>query len=93
MGVIFEGGIRVPALISFPRRLPQGEVRNQEAMNIDWFPTLLELCNISYNKEAIDGKSLLPLIQNSTTLSPHDVLFFDSGIQWAVNAKRLEINL
>ena len=41
MGVIFEGGIRVPALISFPRRLPQGEVRNQEAMNIDWFPTLL----------------------------------------------------
>jgi arylsulfatase A-like enzyme len=81
---LFEGGIRVPAIISYPKELPQEEVRDQMAMNIDWFPTLLELCGVSYNQEEIDGKSLLPLIQESTSQSSHNVLFFDSGNQWAV---------
>lgn len=59
-------------------------MREQKAMNIDWFPTILDLCDISYELDKIDGKSLLPLIENSSKQSQHDVLFFDSGNQWAV---------
>ncbi|MDP6721930.1 MAG: sulfatase-like hydrolase/transferase, partial [Pirellulaceae bacterium] len=32
---LFEGGIRVPAMISWPGHLPQGEVRDQMAVSVD----------------------------------------------------------
>jgi arylsulfatase A-like enzyme len=69
---LFEGGIRVPAAISWPNKLPSGEVRDQLAVNTDWMPTLAELCGISLNSEKMDGKSLLPIINdvNNTTQHP-----------------------
>lgn len=81
---MFEGGIRVPAIISWQGHLPKGEERNQMAMNIDWFPTILDLCNISNTGLDVDGKSLLPIIRNPNVSSRHDVLHFDNGNQWAV---------
>ena len=78
---LFEGGIRVPAIICWPKELPQGEVRDQVAMNIDWFPTLVGLCGLSAD---VDGKSLLPLIKDGSKPSPHKALHFDFGKQWAV---------
>lgn len=81
---LFEGGIRVPAIISWPGHIPPGEVRNQMAMNIDWFPTILEYCGISIEGADIDGKSLVPLIEKETKESPHEVLHFDFKGQWAI---------
>jgi arylsulfatase A-like enzyme len=42
-GFLWEGGIRVPALVVWPRALPAGRVVNQLAMSMDWLPTLLPL--------------------------------------------------
>jgi len=82
---LFEGGIRVPAIIRYPAKLPQNEVRNQLAMNIDWFPTIVDLCEISSKNMQVDGKSLVPvLVENADT--PHDALHFDYGNQWAVRS-------
>ena len=81
---LFEGGIRVPAIVSWIGHFPEGEVRNQIAMNVDWFPTIAELCNISTGGLELDGKNLLPLIKEGTLESPHDVLHFDFEKQWAV---------
>ena len=33
---LFEGGIRVPSIISWPGKIPKGQVRNQFAVNTDW---------------------------------------------------------
>lgn len=52
---LFEGGIRVPAIVSWPGHLPQGETRDQTAMNIDWFPTILELCGLDASGIDVDG--------------------------------------
>ena len=82
---MFEGGIRVPAVICWPGKLPQGEVRKQMAMNVDWFPTLVDLCNLSSEGMEVDGKSLVPLLKDSTLPSPHRVLHFDFADQWAVH--------
>ncbi len=82
---LFEGGIRVPAIISWPGKLPQGQVRDQIAMNVDWFPTIVELCGLSGSDPEIDGKSLVSVIMDNKKLSQHDALFFDSDRrQWAV---------
>ncbi|MFT5904632.1 MAG: arylsulfatase A [Cryomorphaceae bacterium] len=58
----FEGGIRVPAIISAPGRLPQGAVRHHAITAMDWMPTLLELCDVPLPKTQLDGKSLVASI-------------------------------
>lgn len=83
---LFEGGIRVPAIISWAGHFPEGAVRDQIAMNIDWFPTIAELCCLDTKGIDLDGKSLVPLIKGEVSESPHDVLHFDFEQQWAVRS-------
>jgi arylsulfatase A-like enzyme len=68
---LFEGGIRVPSIISWPGKIPAKQVRNQFAVNTDWMPTLAELCNIPLDVNQLDGKSLAPIIKNETTTTAH----------------------
>lgn len=86
---LLEGGIRVPAMISWPGVLPKNETRDQLAVNVDWFPTLAELCNISLPDRKIDGKSLVQVIKSSNAATPHETFLWQSGggannPQWAV---------
>jgi len=68
---LFEGGIRVPAAISWPGHIPAGEVRDQFAVNADWMPTLAELCGLDLNDAKLDGKSLMPLIKHADLPTSH----------------------
>ena len=82
-----EGGIRVPALVSFPAKLPQGEVRGQIITAMDWFPTILELCGIERdrNPPPLDGHSLLPVIASADAPSGYgNILHFAWRDQWMV---------
>jgi arylsulfatase A len=85
---LFEGGIRVPAIISWPGKLPKNEVREQMAVNVDWYPTLAALCGVPLPTPKIDGKSLVPVLQSANAPSPHDTFYWQSGggkePQWAV---------
>ncbi|MBI2422067.1 MAG: sulfatase-like hydrolase/transferase [Candidatus Hydrogenedentes bacterium] len=84
---MFEGGIRIPAIISWPGRLPEGEVRAQVGHGCDWLPTLAELCGVPLVNEDIDGKSLAGMIRGGSE-SPHTVLHWQTGLgenaPWAV---------
>ena len=75
---LFEGGIRVPSMISWPGKIPAGEVRDQMAVCADWMPTLAELCNIKLDTKTLDGKSLVPVINNSEAVTLHA-----DGFCWA----------
>jgi len=86
---LFEGGIRVPAIISWPNHLPQGEVRKQLATSIDWLPTLTELSGLKPVEQRIDGASLVPLLHHAEAPSPHKIFHWQSGgsaagPRWAV---------
>ena len=82
---LFEGGIRVPAIISWPGHIPQGEERDQISMNIDWYPTLMDLCGIDISDAPIDGCSLKPVLDDRRAKTPHQTLFFDHTTErWAV---------
>lgn len=86
-GCLFEGGIRVPAIVSWPGTIPQNEVRDQLATGCDWFPTLAEYCEIPLPERRLDGKSLKAVIQNNAD-SPHDSFYWHLGggnnPQWVV---------
>ena len=85
---LFEGGIRLPGVISWPGHLPQGAVRQQIAHACDWLPTLAELCGMKLLNGDIDGLSLVPVLHSAAAPSPHVVLHWLVGgakqPQWAV---------
>jgi arylsulfatase A len=81
---LFEGGIRVPAIISWKGHIPEGETRRQLASNVDWYPTIMDYCGIDCSADDIDGHSLRQVIADDKTPTPHDVIHFDFNNQWAV---------
>ena len=87
-GCLFEGGIRVPSIVSLPGKLPVGEVRDQLATGCDWYPTIADLCGVRLPPHHLDGKSLVPLLQSKDSPSPHESFFWLLGrgerAQWAV---------
>lgn len=82
-GCLFEGGLRVPAIISWPGHLPQNQTRHQMGVGTDWFPTLAELCGISLSNDQLDGKSLVSVI-TANAASPHQTFQWIFGKQWVV---------
>ena len=68
---LFEGGIRVPAAISWPGKIPANQFRDQMSVNVDWMPTLIELCGFETDTSEMDGKSLMSIIKNEKALSNH----------------------
>ncbi|MGB1128692.1 MAG: sulfatase-like hydrolase/transferase [Haloferula sp.] len=85
-GKLLEGGIRVPAMISYPAKLPRGQVRNQIITVMDWFPTVLDLCDIDHPDELpqLDGHSVTPLIEDPEAQSLHQTLHFAWRNDWAI---------
>lgn len=81
---LYEGGIRVPAIISWPGRLPENEVRDQMATGCDWYPTILELCGLPPANHKIDGKSLVPIIEAPDAPEIHKNFHWKSGRAWSV---------
>ena len=86
---MFEGGIRVPAIIRYPKMIPADQVRDQVATEMDWFSTIADLTE-SQVSEVVDGKSLMPIILNKETKSQHEVVHWQLGsyddktAQWAI---------
>lgn len=82
---LFEGGIRVPAMISWPGHLPANEVRGQLATGCDWLPTIAALCELKPPKRKLDGKDISTVLKSNTAPSPHQVFHWQTGRrQWAV---------
>ena len=79
---LFEGGIRVPALISWGSRITP-RVVDAPYIAADIFPTVLEACGGNTNEYELDGKSLLGLLLNGEDCT-HDYLFWEMENQTAV---------
>jgi len=83
-GSFFEGGIRVPAAISYPARLPENVVRDQGVTLADFYPTVLELCGVPLPRRKLDGKSLVPIIKSANAPTHHKVMHWQWQDTWAV---------
>jgi len=82
-GSFYEGGIRVPAIISFPKALPSNVGRGQVVSAADFMPTILDLCGAKLPKCKLDGKSLLPIMTDNAP-SHHKVMHWQWQSRWAV---------
>ncbi|MHC4442240.1 MAG: sulfatase-like hydrolase/transferase [Planctomycetota bacterium] len=81
---LFEGGIRMPAIVSWPGRIPHNGVCNQLTIAMDVFPTIAEAIDAQLPKDrTIDGRSWMPLFKDPDALG-HNAVFFDWKKQHAV---------
>ena len=83
-GSFLEGGVRVPAIISYSKEFPKGAVRDQIVTIMDVLPTICDILDVDLPDRTIDGRSLLPVIENENALSAHKILHFQWFDQWAV---------
>ena len=62
---LWEGGIRVPAVVRWPARLSAGRDTQQVAISMDFAATILSAAGISPPvSPALDGIDLLPILEN-----------------------------
>ena len=60
---LLEGGLRIPAIVSWPARIPQGTTTNQVGISMDWLPTLLAAAgSLPDPASPPDGINLLPVL-------------------------------
>jgi arylsulfatase A-like enzyme len=60
---LLEGGLRIPAIVSWPARIPPGKTTDQVAISMDWMPTLLAAAGVSTDPAfSLDGVNLLPVL-------------------------------
>ena len=64
-GYVYEGGLRVPALINWPKTVAPGRC-DTAIQGLDFFPTFLELAGVSDYKGTLDGDSLVPLLHGKS---------------------------
>jgi arylsulfatase A-like enzyme len=68
---LLEGGLRIPAVISWPGQVAGGGTTDQIAISMDWMPTLLAAAGVA---PAVafppDGINLLPVLTHNAALIP-----------------------
>ncbi len=78
----FEGGIRVPFVVSWPAVLPQGEIYSKPVSALDIFPTSVKAAGASAavkSPQQLDGVDLIPFLTGEKQGRPHDTLYWRRG--------------
>jgi len=80
-GTCWDGGIRMPAIVSWPGTIGAGQVSSEVGIMMDVFPTMLEAAGGEPTRYELDGLSLLPMLTEGAP-NPHD------WIAWNLRGQR-----
>ncbi len=85
---LFEGGIRVPMFVKWPRRIDAGTVIDTPVAHVDLLPTLAAAAGAELpNDRIIDGQNILPAATGDGSIArPHNAIFWSSGSYRVVRA-------
>ncbi|MBL9094156.1 MAG: sulfatase-like hydrolase/transferase [Planctomycetaceae bacterium] len=74
---MFEGGLRVPMIAWWPKRLPAGAVNNEFLTSLEWLPTLAAVAGAKPDEKIkLDGFDMLPVLATGET-SPRTKMFWE----------------
>lgn len=75
-GLVFEGGIRVPCIVSWPGHLPAGKTSEEFLTSLEIFPTILAATGTAPPKDVIlDGFNLLPVLNGEEDSHRHEMFW------------------
>ena len=89
---LYEGGIRSPALLSWPDRIPARQVIGEPGAAMDIFPTFLRAAGGDPAQYELDGRDVLPMVTENAP-SPHREIFWEMNRQTAVRRDRWKLVL
>ncbi|WP_440876055.1 sulfatase family protein [Thalassotalea sp. PLHSN55] len=94
-GMLFEGGIRVPFVMSWPAVLPASKRYTHAITALDIFPTVIAASKVTPPKKALDGLNLLPYLTTDNMSMPahKQPLFwrYSEGKGYAVRAEHYKL--
>lgn len=65
----WEGGIRVPFIIRYPKLFPKGKTITTASWSLDILPTLMDVCNIKTNPDVkLDGQNIVSIIKGKSSV-------------------------
>jgi arylsulfatase A-like enzyme len=83
-GELYEGGIRVPALVSWSKQFPKAAVE-QTTSYLDVFPTFADLAGVRVDPAwKLEGRSLRPLLTGTAKAPAETTLYWNTGRQSAI---------
>jgi arylsulfatase A-like enzyme len=74
-GSLYEGGTRVPMIVSWPGRTRAGSTADVPTAHVDLFPTLLELASAAKPRQVLDGESLVPLLTGKSATLRREAIY------------------
>jgi arylsulfatase A-like enzyme len=81
---LLEGGLRIPAVVFWPGRIPRGRTTDQVSISMDWVPTLLAAAGaVSDPAYPSDGMNLLPVLTGDAPSVPRKLYW-----RYKANAQR-----
>lgn len=75
-GSYYEGGIRVPLLVRWPEKIKAASFSDDPVINLDFYPTLMEVAGRTNPGIELDGVSLWPLLSGRTHSIAKRALYF-----------------
>ncbi len=93
-GDVFEGGVRVPLVVSMPAVLKAGETYREPVNSIDISCTALALAGVPIEgRPEFDGVNLIPFFKGERAGPPHRELFWrkGDGEGWAVRSGKWKL--
>jgi arylsulfatase A-like enzyme len=88
---LYEGGVRVPALLEWPAKISAAREVDTPCVTSDYLPTVLDVLGVSLPRSRpYDGVSLLPLIEGATDRRPFPIAFQFRN-QASLNGERFKL--
>lgn len=78
-GCYYEGGIRVPMIAHWPGVVAPGTVCDTPVLNVDFYPTFLDVAGGELPESPLDGASLVPLLKGQPRLDRHAIFWHFPG--------------
>ena len=88
-GSVEEGGVRVPFFVRWKGKVQENKSVQKMAAHIDIFPTFAELAGLKLSedlKNQVDGRSILPLIENPEA-DWADRYLFSQNARWKTGSE------
>ena len=86
-GDTYEGGTRVPFVISWPTQLPNDVVFYPPVSALDLAPTIVQMAGGAAARKGFDGVDLLPFLRGEKLGRPHETMFFRRDNDYAIRVR------
>jgi len=73
---VYEGGVRVPLIVSWPGEIAPSTRSSEVVMSIDFYPTLLDLLGLQLpDDDRFDGISFAPVLRDASARLAREAVF------------------